>query len=173
MRCYHCPSSSSLSESSTAEGAIVFVFLQEMPESGGRFVVVTETDLDRPLGHADDARGGAGVILGRTEGPRRYGEGLVGELSINSSSSELSSLAARRALRMGGSLGGAGKMTEGVAVNRDREIEEGGAGGGFGGDDDIERRAGAGAVELFERGGVLRPLTRRVACVRSSAGSGK
>lgn len=99
----------------------------------------------------------AGVLVGRTD-EYRCRVGFVGELSINSSSSESASAATTF---LGVPPGGAGKMTEGVALACAR-----GKGGAedvwaLAGDCDGDRRE---VVERFDSGGVLRPPTRRGAC---------
>ena len=110
-----------------------------------------------------DHEDGAGVMLGRTDECRRCGSvGLIGELSISSSSSESSS---PRVLRTLADIGGAGKITEGVAVMRARAGEAVDGARALGGDCDGDRRE---TVDRFESGGVLNPPTRRGACASSS-----
>lgn len=103
-----------------------------------------------------DKEDGAGVMLGRTDECRRCG--LVGELSINSSSSESSS---PRAFRTLADVGGAGKITEGVAVTRARAGEAVDGARAFAGDWDGDRRE---TVDRFDSGGVLRPPMHRETC---------
>ena len=111
-----------------------------------------------------DKEDGAGVMLGRTDERRRCGwVGLIGELSMSSSSSESSSPCVFHTFV---NVGGAGKITEGVAVTPARAGKAVDGARALSGDSDGDRRE---TVDRFDSGGVLSPPTRCGACASSSS----
>lgn len=107
---------------------------------------------------------------GRRERYRGADEGLLGELSMSSSSSESLAWSLRRVgaalVVLDGRSGGAGRMTEGVALTLGCDAGRAASTCGFGGEPEDDRRVGT--LDRFESGGVLNPPTNGRSSARSS-----